>query len=199
MKYSEKKAAQVAAFFLHQGHGSLPILKLMKLMYLSERESYTKYGEPLTGDRLCSMDHGPVMSITLNHINDFIESEEDGWDSWISDRENHQVALTIDEDPTEKLTQLSDADIEILNYIWDEYGHLDKYELRDLSHELCTEWEDPEGSSQTIPYSRVLKCVGHNAEVAREFEQRIKENVVIDSMFELVTSENEVTPEVTAA
>jgi len=186
MKYSEKKAAQVAAFFVYQAGGTIEVLKLTKLMYLSERESFSKYGEPLTGDKIYSMTHGPVLSITLDHINDFIESEEDGWDSWISDRENHLLGLTNNEDPTEKLTQLSDADIEILDFIWKQYGHLSKYEIRDLSHKICTEWEDPNNSSIPIPYSRLLKCVGYEPEIAIELEERIKQQRKLESIFEYV-------------
>src|SRR6266487_2727273 len=72
MQFNEKKAAQVAAFFLHRARGELEILKLMKLMYLAERASYKKFGEPLIGDKLVSMDNGPVLSITLNHMNRFL-------------------------------------------------------------------------------------------------------------------------------
>jgi uncharacterized phage-associated protein len=79
MQFSEKKAAQVAAFFLYRAGGQLEILKLMKLMYLAERGSYEKFGEPMIGDKLVSMDNGPVLSITLNHMNHFLPSEPDGW------------------------------------------------------------------------------------------------------------------------
>ena len=37
-------------------------------MYLAERESLARYGEPITGDVLVSMKHGPVLSKTLDHI-----------------------------------------------------------------------------------------------------------------------------------
>jgi hypothetical protein len=42
----------------------LPVIKLIKLMYLAERLSLQRYGEPLTGDRLVSMPDGPVLSMT---------------------------------------------------------------------------------------------------------------------------------------
>ena len=58
MKYSEKKAAQVAAFFIYKAGGTIDALKLSSLMYLSERESLARYGEPLTGDSLVSMEDG---------------------------------------------------------------------------------------------------------------------------------------------
>ncbi|SUA19949.1 phage associated protein [Neisseria gonorrhoeae] len=38
--FQEPKAAQAAAFLLYKANGRLEVLKLMKLMYLAERESF---------------------------------------------------------------------------------------------------------------------------------------------------------------
>lgn len=64
--FSERKAAEAAAFLLLKGGGGLELLKLMKLMYLAERESFKKYGESITGDAFVSMQHGPVLSGTYD-------------------------------------------------------------------------------------------------------------------------------------
>ncbi|MEJ1959793.1 MAG: Panacea domain-containing protein [Nitrosomonadales bacterium] len=174
MLYNEKKAAQVAAFFLQSEGSTMSLLKLMKLMYLSERKSLEEYGEPMIGDKLCSMEHGPVLSHTLNHINGVRQSSDDGWDSWVSERTNHELSLVrklgnIRED----LSLLSDADIEILEKLWAEFGGFTAYELRDYTHEACEEWEDPENSSTNIPYSRLLRCVGYDVKTAKDIEQRM--------------------------
>ena len=71
----------------------MPHLKLIKLMYLAERASLQAHGYLMTGDRFSAMPHGPVLSLTLDHINDGVRSEQDGWDSWISDKANHTVGL----------------------------------------------------------------------------------------------------------
>lgn len=189
MRYSEKKAAQVAAYFIFREGGTIEILKLMKLMYLAERESLLKYGEPITGDNFYSMNHGPILSITLDHMNNFIESEEDGWESWISDRENHMLELRVSEDPTPKLLQLCDADVEVLDSVYKEFGGYTGGELRNITHKICTEWEDPDYSSIPIPYSRVLKCVGHDPDIAMEIDHKISEQRRLDDMFEF-TSEH---------
>jgi uncharacterized phage-associated protein len=174
MRFSEKKAAQVAAFFLSRAGGSMEILKLMKLMYLAERASFRRYGEPMIGDKLYSMEHGPVLSATLDHMNNFVDSEPGGWESWISSRQDHFLGLRRDvQDPRQELTQLSDADLEILAEVWQQHGHLSGGQLRNLAHKICTEWEDPNYSSIPIPYSRILKCVGYDADVAAELEHRI--------------------------
>lgn len=185
MQFSEKKAAQVAAFFLHRAKGQLEILKLMKLMYLAERASYQKFGEPLIGDQLVSMDNGPVLSITLNHMNRFLPSEKDGWEEWISDRQNYYLSLKREiRDPKEELVQLSDAELEVLEAVWKEYGHLGSFELADLTHKICPEWEDPHGSSLPISRSRLLRSLGFDPDTAKELEDRIEANLRIDLAFQ---------------
>lgn len=184
MQFSEKKAAQVAAFFLHRAEGQLEILKLMKLMYLAERASYQKFGEPLIGDKLVSMDNGPVLSITLNHMNRFLPSGKEGWESWVSDRKDYILALNREiKDPREELLELSDAEFEILESVWKEFGHLGPFELADLTHRICPEWEDPHGSSLPITPSRLLRSVGFDAGTSKELEDRIESNRRIDLAF----------------
>lgn len=182
MAYSEIKAAQVAAYFVHKSGGAINVLKLMKLMYLAERKSYARFGEPIIGDRLVSMDHGPVLSRTLNHINGFRPSVDKGWDYWIADRAEHTIGLRRElDDPLKELLELSDADLEILDLMWNEYGHLDRFELADFTHEICPEWEDPKGSSKDIPYRNLLAAVGFSEEVAAEVEARLAEQDKLQS------------------
>ena len=46
--FNERKAAQMAAFFLGQGSGGrLAHLKLMKLLYLADREAVRAFGLPI--------------------------------------------------------------------------------------------------------------------------------------------------------
>jgi uncharacterized phage-associated protein len=184
MQFNEKKAAQVAAFFLHRAKGELEILKLMKLMYLAERTSYQKFGEPLIGDKLVSMDNGPVLSITLNHMNRFMPSLQDGWEAWVSDRNNYLLALKKEvKDPKEELLELSDAELDVLESVWKEFGHMGSFELADLTHKICPEWEDPHGSSLPITHSRLLRSLGFDPDTSRELEERIEANRRIDIAF----------------
>lgn len=185
MQFSEKKAAQVAAFFLHRARGQLQILKLMKLMYLAERASYQQFGEPLIGDKLVSMDNGPVLSITLNHMNGFLESQADGWDAWVSDRRDYLISLNREiRDPHQDLLQLSDAELKLLEEIWQEFGRLGSFQLAELTHNMCPEWEDPHGSSMPISRSRLLRSIGFDAETARDLEDRIESNLRVDMAFQ---------------
>jgi uncharacterized phage-associated protein len=172
--FNEQKTAQAAAFLLHKANGSLPLIKLMKLLYLAERLSFEKYGEPLTGDSLVSMDNGPVLSRTLNHMNGAVRSAQDGWDTWISDRAEHEVALrdpSMVRTPEQDLLALSESDLEVLEQVWQQFGHVGRWKLVELTHDL-PEWDDPKGSSKPIDLAKMLQALGYSQDVAKELVQR---------------------------
>jgi len=178
--FDERKAAQVAAFLLFKAGGQLPLLKLMKLMYLAERESLRRYGDTITGDSFVSMPHGPVLSMTYDYINGGLPSAPGGWASWVSDRADHVVALrdpNMMGSPEQDLLALSDTDLECLDAVWQQFGHQSGWELRDYTHAECPEWENPNGSSRPIPMGRLLKALGYDpaqadAILKRQHEQR---------------------------
>lgn len=165
--FNEQKAAQIAAWFLAQAGGAMPHLKLMKLMYLADREAMLEHGFPMTGDHFVSMPHGPVLSNTLSHMNDEAPTSPDGWDSWIGDKANHEVAL-VRNASAEDLDYLSRADLGVLAAIWAKFGHMTKYQIRDYTHDSrnCPEWRDPKGSSYPIHYKTIFEALGFDAELA---------------------------------
>lgn len=161
--FNERKTAQAAAFLLYRAGGQLPLIKLMKLLYLAERQSLQKYGAPITGDKLVSMDNGPVLSMTLNHINGLALSCEGGWDTWISDRADHIVALrdaSMIRSPVKDLLALSDSDLEVLEAVWIEFGHWERWELVRYTHDKLPEWQDPQGSVLPITYESLFDALG---------------------------------------
>jgi uncharacterized phage-associated protein len=155
--YKERKAAQVAAFFALKEQGSINILKLAKLLYLAERESMNRFDEPMFFDRLVSMDHGPVTSIALNQVNGLSQSTD--WDSYIAGRSGYNINV-IHGLNIQCLNELSRADLRVLNDLWDEFGEMSQYQIRDWTHVNCPEWENPHGSSEPIPNDRVFKFLG---------------------------------------
>lgn len=174
--YNERKAAQVAAFFLFRAQGRMPILKLMKLLYLAERSSYQKFGEPIIGDKLVSMDHGPVLSITYQHINGELHSMEGGWDTWVSGRENYDVSLqdpSCIRTPEQDLLELCDDDLDVLERTWSAFGHMTKWQIRDYTHYNCAEWEDPHGSMIPMNLKQLFKALDFNDDQTKELVERV--------------------------
>lgn len=185
--FDERKAAQAAACLLHKAGGKLPLLKLMKLMYLAERLSIQRYGDTITGDDFVAMKNGPVLSMTLNHVNGLVKSAPDGWDKWIADRSEHMVALTDESmvrSPEADLLALSDTDLECLTETWDKFGHWDRWALVEYTHsDACPEWQDPGTSSRPIPHARVLKAVGYQPEAVEALTKRLHEQRYINAAF----------------
>ena len=176
--YNSRKAAQIAAYFAMRDGGDIAVLKVVKLIYLAERQFMADFEASMLRDQLVSMEHGPVNSITLNRING---SGDDGgkWAEFVTDRANHQVSVAKAELTVNDLDELSRAELRTLEKTWNDFGHMTKWEIRDYTHDHCPEWEDPDFSSQPIPYSRVFKFLGKaNPE---ELERKILRERKIDT------------------
>lgn len=181
--FNERKAAQMAAFFLGQNPESrMSHLKLMKLLYLADREAVRSFGFPISGDRMVSMPHGPVLSMTLNLMDGDVESCPGGWEAWISDKENHELSLR---QPlkADTLDELAPAELEVLRSVWQQFGAMGKWEIRDWTHDHCAEWEDPRGSSNPIAFERLARAVGFDAAAAKELSAQIQAEQEIDRLF----------------
>lgn len=166
--FDARKAAQVAAFFCAKAGGEIHTLKLVKLIYLADREAMAEAGSPITHDRFVSMKNGPVVSETYSHITG--DSESDRWDDLLRDGADHMVALArpltdVDDD------ELSRFDKRIMESVWAKFGGMDRFELVKWTHKNCPEWENPGTSSKEIPYERVFKEL--NAQKRDELAQRL--------------------------
>lgn len=178
--FNERKAAQAAAYLLNRAGGKLDLIVLLKLLYLAERRHYERYGEPLTGDRLASMPHGPVLSLTYDHMKGALRSVKGGWDDWISARHGNVLSLCTKARINETvLDWLSESDVEALSEVWKEYGSWPKWRLVDFTHTLA-EFEDPEGSSAPIPRLRLFRALGFDAQQAGALEARLTQEEAID-------------------
>ena len=181
--FNEKKAAQVAAFFLIQAKTSLEILKLMKLMYLAERGSFACYGEGMVGDRLVSMPHGPVLSITHNFMNGELTSSPGGWDTWIADRAARMLTLSDAKSRAQidDLLELSDADIQMLETTWQQFGRMTAWQLRDYTHDHCPEWQDPDGSMIPMKPEDLFNALNFSSEQSTTYLGRMRQQAAINA------------------
>lgn len=175
--FNEAKSAQMAAYFLGKDAGSMPYIKLMKLLYLADREAMRVTGDSMSGDHFVSMPHGPVLSRTYELINHSASS--DAWDALIASAPGWSVKLRKPVGRGE-LDELSDQDIEILKGIQHQFGGMSKWEIRDWTHQNCAEWQDPNGSSFPIPPEAIFRAVGCNAKEATKRAANYKERRELD-------------------
>lgn len=178
-RYREDKATQAAARLLRLRGGRMSHLKLIKLLYLAEREALTRFGTPLTYDAYVSMPHGPVLSATLDRINDRESYEGGYWDTYITPKQNNEVALRKDAIPND---QLSPVEEQLIDEVFGRYGAMTRWQLRDFTHQL-PEWSDPEGSALPIDPSDILKSEGYTEEDVADMQADWDEAAYAASLF----------------
>jgi uncharacterized phage-associated protein len=130
------KAAQCAHFFAKRAGGEIEILKLVKLMYLTDRRSFEVRRVQIMGGSYYSMERGPVTSEVLNLIDYGTRSGDSPWEQLISDRANHRVALSAEIDVYDAL---SPSELVILKEVWEKFGNQGKWDLVDWTHRHCPE------------------------------------------------------------
>lgn len=181
--FTTRKVGQMAAYLADRQGGRINILKLMKLLYLADRESFARHGVPISYDRFVSMDQGPVLSQTLDLINGTYPGEISAdWDEWISDRENHMVVCNRRVD-RQGLDQLSDADLAVLDTVWRQFGHMNQWELRDYTHQHLPEWDNPHGSSIPINERDILRAVGVDDSEIERLVEAVQTERELDRVF----------------
>ncbi len=181
--YNPRKAAQVIAYLVIKGgENALNVLKTVKLLYLADRESIAQRGWPILDERRVSMPHGPVNSETYSHINGEHDLTESGWADLLEDRADHNIGI-VHGVTIEALDELSEADTQCLDTVWDKFGEMNQWELVEWTHDPknVPEWEDPQGSSIPIPIERIMHMVG--LENAEEHAELLKDHDRIDSLF----------------
>lgn len=175
--YDERKAADAAMYLLVRARAPMNIAKLHRLLYLAERESFALHAEPLTGDQLLILETSPVLFSTYQRLSGDVA----GWEDRIANLANHEVDVRrpiLSETPEqyfEHSTRLSDADIAVLDSIWDQFGGHTHHALSDHIHMYCREWTDKNGNASEVTHPRLLKELGYSDEAITEVMQRLEE------------------------
>lgn len=169
MPYDPQKAAQTIAFFAMQEGNTINVLKVIKLVYLADRESLRRRGHPIQHEARVSMPHGPVNSTTLDYLNGAYR-DDGGWSVYLSDRSEYRVGIANANLTVGDLDALSSSEIEILRDVWAEFGGMSGFDLADWTHNNIVEWQNPDGSSVPIPLDRMMTAVGLDRPIERANE-----------------------------
>ncbi len=162
LRFDETKATQAAAFFLSLRGGQMHYIKLIKLLYLSDREALLRWGAPITTDRFVSMDNGPVLSRVLNLITE--DRPKPVWSLYISAPLGDYEVQLLKNATTDRLSR---AEENLMREIFTQYGYRNRWDLiENVMHKL-PEWKDPEGSSLPIQLRDILEAAGESEEEIR--------------------------------
>ena len=155
----ERTAAQIAARFITKQSGvdTRNYTKLMKLMYLVERESLSRWNKTLTGDLLSWMDMGPVLSGVLDRIRHApFPKALSSWTEWF---ETDGYELRLVGDPGTDL--LAKPVLDLIDGLHERFKDYSYGQLVNHLHRILPENPHPEeGSSLPIDYEAILEAVG---------------------------------------
>jgi uncharacterized phage-associated protein len=155
-RFNLEKTIQAIAAFLHfHGSKEMSYLRMLKLLYLADRESLQETGRPITGDRVVAMEHGPVLS----SVYDLIKGEHTGWSVWSKFLGKKGYRIELLEDPGNGA--LSKYEIGKLRVLTERYADQNEWDLVEIVHGLG-EWKmnDPGKSSKPIPIDDILEAIG---------------------------------------
>jgi uncharacterized phage-associated protein len=155
--FNFEKTVQALAYLLDK-LGTTDKVKLMKLVYLSDRAQFIAKGYPITGDRQVAMEWGPVPSWTLKAVNGELPGAEQRVYAYVH---LDDVKVSFRQSPTDLLT---DDDREILNSVIREHGQKPTWGLVRETHKL-PEYAKAyvEGTSTLIPYESIAESSGNPA------------------------------------
>ena len=123
LRFHFERALQASACLLRLDGKRMAYLRLLKLLYIADREWLAETGESITGDRAAAMKNGPVLA----NVYDLIKgngSKAGVWDDYIH-KEGYVVVLVADPGRG----ALSKGIVNKLTEITERYRQLDDWEL----------------------------------------------------------------------
>jgi uncharacterized phage-associated protein len=152
------KTTQAAAFILKKYNGEATRIRLLKILYIADRELLQQTHRPLTGDRPVAMIHGPV----LTHTYDLLKGQAAGieiWNQYIVQSSIPYVHRLI-ADPG--IGKLSKVELQKLEDLVQRFWFVDDFLLSQSTHAF-PEWQKyaPAGNgANPIPIEDVYAAVG---------------------------------------
>lgn len=143
--FDEPTAAHAAALLLQRHGGRMPYVKLVKLLYLADREALVETGAPITGDRFASMQHGPALCRVLELIEDENPAPGSAWRDAVR-RERFDAVLACFPEG-KRLSEYAEG---VLEGVSASCGRLEESEVVARTQAL-PEWSDPGPGERAVP------------------------------------------------
>jgi len=156
------KALQAAGYLLRREPArQMNYMRLLKVLYIADRESIRQTGRSITGDRATAMERGPVLS----EVFDIIKGTHLRSPDWSNFIERNAYDVRLVQGPG--VAKLSRFEIEVLEQVAEENRTRDEWAMVEFAHTL-PEWRknDPGKSSKWIPLHDILEAVGRPADQA---------------------------------
>lgn len=182
MKFDIDKTTQAAAVVLKEHRGRISRLRLLKLLYIADRESIQETLDPIVADRFAAMDHGPILSQTYDVLRG-MSLDSPAWERFIVQEGPRDHVLACDPG----VGKLSRYEVAKLTDVCQRHWFMNDYDIAEVTH-LFPEWEKnkpAKGSSRPIPLVDLLEAIGRKELLGRMSEDA-KASAEIDHLLESV-------------
>ena len=151
----EKAVQAVGVLFRQDGVKCMNYMRLLKLLYIADREALKETGRPITGGPMMAMDRGPVLA----EVYDLICGQHENLPAW--DRFLKKDRYTVELVKNPDVRKLSRFEIKKLQEIADRHRNDDEWSLSQFTRGF-EEWKknDPGKSCKSILLKDILKAVG---------------------------------------
>lgn len=149
--------------------GKLNYTKLIKLLYLADRQSISDINVSITGDTYASLPLGPILNTTYQLIRgEGSINEQAKWD--ISFEKDNFMLVQLRNIPTGKLSKY---EMKVLSDIAAKYRNVTYSNMIDVLHNpsVCPEWKDPHNSSLLLSKRDILAALGRTEDEITEIEE----------------------------
>src|SRR5713101_6250525 len=119
----EKTMQAIATLLRFHGTKEMSYLRMLKLLYIADRESLKETGRPITGDHIVAMEHGPVLS----GVFDLMKGEHRAWKAWSQHFKKNGYWIEMTDDPG--IGKLSKYEIRKLRELTEKYVEKNEWDL----------------------------------------------------------------------
>jgi uncharacterized phage-associated protein len=163
------KLVQIVNYVLKKYDYRLNYTKLIKLLYIADRESLSRWGFAISGDKYCSMRQGPVLSGLYNFIKGNNRCESIEQVEWNTTFYKDGYDLVSHFEDSFSVDELSKAEISILDEVAERYADKSYSDLIGLVHSF-PEWNkdaEKRNTSLILEKKAILKALGKSDEEVR--------------------------------
>lgn len=177
--FNSLKSLQATKVLLRNHHGRMDRIRLLKLLYIADREMLVQSGMTLTGSRAVAMKYGPVLE-DLFRITASGEIESSLWGTEIQ-RDGHEVVLSSTDAGVGKLTK---GELRKLHELSKRYSDFTNEDLIEETHGFA-EWagvfdENHPDSAPAMTWEAALEAQGEY-DSAESIESDLRELQAADA------------------
>ncbi len=176
-RFDLHKTLQASGVLLSLDANRMAYVRLLKLLYIADREQLAETGRAITGDEAVAMKNGPVLS----RVYDLIKGVAPRADEWGDCIRKVDYSVELKKDPGRG--KLSKGEIEKLTEVAERYRTMDDWELSEHTHGF-PEWRNhyqPDASTP-IPWREMLDAQG-KAELIEFVERNEAARQYLDTLF----------------